>query len=164
MTALIYMRLIYETALVHTDLLKLFISVRASISTCSVCHLICVPLPCPKCTLLYLVHQCFYPFLWISTLNKSTQLSLKESTAALTHYESFGTRNFRKKWEERKRKALHFGSSVHICQRTLGSVDLSAQFDLDICSTASCTGKNAFWNQRQWHSRDWMGEDKTKQK
>lgn len=114
------MRLIYETALLHTDLLKLFISVRASISTCSACHLICAPLPCPKRTLLYLVHQCFYPFLWISTLNKSTQLSLKESTAALTHYESFGTRNFRKKREERQRKALHFGSNVHICQRTLG--------------------------------------------
>lgn len=148
------MRLIYETALLHTDLLKLFISVRASISTCSACHLICAPLPCPKCTLLYLVHQCFYPFLWISTLNKSTQLSLKESTAALTHYESFGTRNFRKKEKKDKEKRCTLVVvSIFVKERWV-SVDLSAQFDLDICSTASCTGKNAFWNQRQGHSRD----------
>lgn len=69
----------------------------------------------------------------------------------------------KKEKKDKEKRCTLVVVSIFVKERWV-SVDLSAQFDLDICSTASCTGKNAFWNQRQGHSRDWMGEEQNKNK
>lgn len=46
--------------------------------------------------------------------------------------------------KQKNPKPFHIPGSVHICQSTLGSLDLSAWFDCGFCSTASCAGTKHF--------------------
>ncbi len=138
------------------DLLKLFCPLQSKLSNLlfqksthwyRIISLYCMSAhPCPlhlsQMYLTLFINPVLPSLLWILILSESTQPSLKKRTAALTHYRSFRTVNFKK--QKTTKKHFHFPGIVHTCQSTLGSVDVSTRSDFAFCLSASRTGTKCF--------------------
>lgn len=88
--------------------------------------------------------------LWILILNESSQLSLKKRTAALTHYKSFGTVNFRK-------QTLSVSCKCPYLSKYAGfSWPVSLIWLCLLFSGLMHWNEMLFWRRRQTLSRKWM--------
>lgn len=134
-------------------------------SACIACQLILAPLHQSQMYIILFITPVLLPLLWVLTLSESTELSLRKRKAALTHHKSLMTVNF-KKQRLKKTPFTFLEVSIFVKARW---VQLTCQLDLTLAFVRRphALRGNAFWEQRQRHSRQWMAameEDKRKTK